>query len=290
MKRSSKSLILCTGIYLALKKAFILNKIGRLVYFLVVIVPGLAVAQGDGARIIEVLNERYRSAGKMGSNETFVSTRYPNAYAVQESGAKGSSTRSLNYAPRYVLVTNNFGDEITSVNLDTRGAASSVSNLALLQSINRQRNSKHLEYLPLDRFIRVNARVRPSLVIYSAPDCPVCVTLERELRRENIGYYVVPTWLNENNATVVKSVYCSEASGTAWERMMERTPINLPTRIGCEFFTQDFMDVRYVFGIDKTRTSTPMVIFPDGDVLIGYSSERDKVKLLEKSRTGSYFP
>jgi hypothetical protein len=147
---------------------------------------------------------------------------------------------------------------------------------------------KQLKQIPLDQLILVKRAKPPTVVVWSAPDCPFCRKLEKTLAQEDVSAYVVPVGVSEKGFQQAAQVYCANNPSRAWTAVMEGTEINDQVRSSCVYPRDMLNDIGFFFGMG--RMATPIVIFADGATVIGWNDQGARMLLQEKIKDQIFYP
>ena len=147
-----------------------------------------------------------------------------------------------------------------------------VVNPKTMQSFTEERmqqikNSRTIKFdsLPLELAIKsVKGNGKRKLAVFSDPNCPYCVQLEKELLKvTNVTIYTMLYPVLRGSEEVAKAIWCSADRLKAWDDLMLRGIA--PTGQNCETPLASLLQL----GRKLRVTGTPTMIFADGSVAPG---------------------
>jgi thiol:disulfide interchange protein DsbC len=134
--------------------------------------------------------------------------------------------------------------------------------------------------LPLDKAIKVvKGNGRRRMAVFSDPDCPYCVKLEKELQGVNnvtVYTFLFPLdSLHPGASAKAKAIWCAPDRARAWDDWMRER--RLPrTGAACATPLAQIAKLGRKLGVN----GTPTIIFADGKVVPGAVSVRQLERLL----------
>jgi thiol:disulfide interchange protein DsbC len=147
-------------------------------------------------------------------------------------------------------------------------------------------NRVDLNSLPLDKAIKVvKGNGSRKLIVFSDPDCPYCVRLEKEGLKNitDVTIYVMLyplDGLHPDAANKAKAIWCSPDKAQAWQDWMfeKKLPKGI---VGCDTPIKSVAEVGRRLGI----SSTPTLIFSDGMRVPGAIPPDEIEALLNAAKT-----
>ncbi|MBU1425967.1 MAG: DsbC family protein [Gammaproteobacteria bacterium] len=197
------------------------------------------------------------------------------------------SITKLAYGGLYQVVTNGFNIFYT----DEKGEIGFFGNMVDLktkQNLTRQEKDRitavDFSKLPLDKaFVRVKGKGTRKLALFSDPECPHCLGLEKELEGVNdvtIYTFLLPLAdLHPDAVRKSQMIWCAKDKAGAWEDMLLRQKEPKGSNTDCETPLKDIADIATKNWIN----GTPGIIFSNGKLLFGNQPRELIAKLLDES-------
>lgn len=108
-------------------------------------------------------------------------------------------------------------------------------------------------------------------LVYSAPDCPFCLAMERDLvaSEAKLGYelYYLPTMLNKGSR-VAGQIWCSPNKPAAWLQAMARKPLQAPSGCDQDYYSLAVADALLLgkkLASGAVSTGTPTIVLESGE-------------------------
>lgn len=138
--------------------------------------------------------------------------------------------------------------------------------MPLAEAEQKQRFQEIYQSAMADTFkIAIGSPSGGEMIMVSALDCPACLHIERELSKRKVSYYVVPSFLNQQNKQFSKNAYCATDSAKVWKAyMMRESNVLALNANNCNYPESDIKDLSSMLG-----GATPAAIFSDGGIMVG---------------------
>lgn len=199
--------------------------------------------------------------------------------------AKLGAITKLPYGDLYQVVVNGINIAYT----DGKGEVGFFGTLVQLKGkLNLTQQAKEniiavdFSKLPLDKaFVRVKGNGARKMAIFSDPECPYCLQLEKELKDvSDVTIYTFLYPLSDIHPDAMRKaelVWCAKDKAQAWDDIMlnKTEPAGGDTK--CETPIKEIADLAPKFWI----TGTPGVIFNDGKLFAGALPKQRIEELLQ---------
>ena len=141
-----------------------------------------------------------------------------------------------------------------------------------------------IPYFQISKLISKGGTGPVRMLMVSAPDCRYCVQAERALDGAKIRYAIIPSYLDAQNRSIVRNIYCSPNNAVAWTQVMQQR--KLPPNRSCAAYDEThFRALRSII-----YSATPAYMFPDGDVFTGGANPvRLNAKIKQMEQQGLQF-
>lgn len=218
---------------------------------------------------LEQLRERYSG--------DFISTKLPGIYVVRSSDAFETAAN---------LVT---ADGEVLINVGTLGMTRGIGGPRLTESEQESIMRPLLPHFLPGKMLQFGPTSAPlRMIVLSAVDCGYCAKLEPALAQKNLRYAVIPGLLSNENADLVRRIYCAADPSTAWLQTLSRGKRPTGGSANCSYDREHFWVLSGLLG-----GSTPRLVFADGDLMRpAYDAAgiaRIQTKLRELERAGVAF-
>ena len=145
--------------------------------------------------------------------------------------------------------------------------------------------------IDLKPWFLVKGKTRPTLVVYSAWDCPYSRKMEADMRRAGISYYLIPSGLTAQSKALAERIYATPEFDRQWQELLTRGAISGRPGVQARPYPEEMAtDLAFLFktsaGVPAPAPATPLFVFRDGRSGEGWSSERS-LPLVRKAT--SYF-
>lgn len=107
--------------------------------------------------------------------------------------------------------------------------------------------------------INIPGKVNTSIILVSAVDSENSINVEKILEKYDIGYKIMPTFLDFKNANFAKALACSDNATEAW-KAARLGQDRIKPRKSCDFRARDSRDIMCMMG----NSGLPAIIFSNG--------------------------
>ncbi|WP_420997725.1 hypothetical protein ACKI2N_004440 [Cupriavidus sp. 30B13] len=137
----------------------------------------------------------------------------------------------------------------------------------------QQRKKAMVREIKLSEWPLIKGTTRPVAIVYAAWDCPYCRHMEADLRKAGISYYLIPTGLNKQSASVSKALYGSPDFQDAWHDLTTTGQTSERASAARPYPDSNAADIAFLFMLPgKPTPLTPLMILSDGQVLEGWEA------------------
>ncbi|NYH98584.1 thioredoxin fold domain-containing protein [Cupriavidus plantarum] len=144
-----------------------------------------------------------------------------------------------------------------------------ISNASL-----QQRKRAMVREIRLSEWPLIKGKSKPVAVVYAAWDCRYCRSMEEDLRKAGISYYLVPTGLNRQSRSIAEALYGSPNFQNAWHDLASTGHTTEQPVVAQPYPEAQARDIAFLFMLPgKPTPPTPLTIFADGQVLEGWDAD-----------------